>query len=166
MNARLSIPVRPTPSNTTIGASGTLALFGSAALPTRVASVSFDQDSVLRWISIVTNVRLSNANAFGTIIVAFDDAITVNDANAANGNAGIIWQNTAQQTVNSEIITPNSVQIDMDYSYIRAGVPISLYFHGAAAAPGNVVISASVSLAYNTLSEWVNFMQPNVGFRA
>jgi len=123
-----------------------------------ISSFKFPTDSVLRWISISSEISLGtgtvNAGAIG---------LTIGNASSKAGSmfdlrgSQFVFQHTSQQLLADVSGSQRMVQIDMKDSMVNSGTLVNLYFAAnlVTPPPGNIAFAANVSIAYNSLSEWM-----------
>ena len=129
---------------------------------TRMGEITFSTETILRWVTINSEISLGN----GTIN-AGSIAVMLGSGGASIGSMftqgrprpDVIFEHSSQQTLGPVTSSNRCLQLDMKNVLLNAGLKISLYFAASLTTPppGNIAFCASVSAAFNSLVEWNNY---------
>ena len=124
----------------------------------------FSQDSIIHYVSI-NSTFLANGAASQVIgAIAYgqgQDNIGFNLGTGLDNTADeVIWRDELLNPVAGVVTADKSTQIMMNEYFVHTGTGIGIYVNGI---NGNANINATI--AFNPITEWVNFREPTIGVR-
>ena len=153
LKAPFSITPKPRFFNLSLAVSN-LSLFNSAKF-------TFPEDAVLRYMTVVAS---SSTNGIGSVLMAV--AFNAPDIAGSNviPNDGVIYADSFAPTLAvgaTEMNASKATYIDTQDMFIKANETILTRIVGT----GTFSSFIDISIAFNPISEWVNFREPTVAVR-
>lgn len=130
----------------------------------KAAFFRFPQDSVVHFVMVNSILTATGAlsQAIGSIAYGQGDQTIGDNFNpgADNFADNVIWRDEFINPGAGTISEGKSTQIIMNEFFAHANTGIGIYVNGI-----NAAVNINATIAFNPVSEWVNFREPTVGVR-
>lgn len=124
---------------------------------TLAASYRFPVDSVIRWITVSSEISLGNAtiNQGGVGVLLGTASRTAGQITEQNATQ-FVFNHTSQQFLGNVYGSQRMLQINMDDTLVTTGTDVAIYIGANLVTPpfANIAFAVNLSIAATPLVEW------------